>query len=100
MRSRDWSSDVCSSDRVNLDAENHFGSVTRHVLDVNYRSTPLVVAASDAVIRKNPNRFPKSVRSARPEDQSKVVIHRAPTAAAEGQEIGRASCRERVCQYV
>src|SRR3546814_7245734 len=85
MRISDWSSDVCSSDLISvqqtfgLDCEMHvpaFSQPSEHVpdLDEAYRfdhDTTLAILAGFAYNRR-------------------VMI----------QEIGRASCRERVCQYV
>src|SRR3546814_2781656 len=74
MRISDWSSDVCSSDLV---VEHH---------------PPIEHAARTAIPPTIPGvpviRHPPSMR-----------FDAAETAIA-GSKIGRASCRERVCQYV
>src|SRR3546814_4926020 len=86
MRISDWSSDVCSSDLS-------FARVTWHA------SSPL-----------------KAIRAMAPDAEVTYVDGSDPVAAAKAaagadvaivfatqwttEEIGRASCRERVCQYV
>src|SRR3546814_2708287 len=77
MRISDWSSDVCSSD-----------------LDGLYRLLPVRRGVAD-------------ILAARPLDGGEAVPKRGDHVARIvdrqcrlGQEIGRASCRERVCQYV
>src|SRR3546814_8787032 len=80
MRISDWSSDVCSSDLVR----------TR-----SGRATSVVISASPCL-----SRVPLFGRCP-PE-----CFHQAASAPAwqgvrcAAQQIGRASCRERVCQYV
>src|SRR3546814_4463937 len=78
MRISDWSSDVCSSDlRPRASSDPH----------------PLERVQADALLEDELRPLPRRVEA--------VV---AVVAAAEGvdarDEIGRASCRERVCQYV
>src|SRR3546814_1215634 len=74
MRISDWSSDVCSSDLPEAPAAG----------------PAWIVIADGAVVRAEPRR-------------DATVVDRLPrsTEVFELQrEIGRASCRERVCQYV
>src|SRR3546814_9985536 len=80
LRISDWSSDVCSSDLVTL----------ADMLDVQ----PITVArlidklvAVDLVER-------------RPDPNDRRAQRLFLTTKAAGVPIGRASCRERVCQYV
>src|SRR3546814_18978175 len=77
MRISDWSSDVCSSDlaRIHItpSAKQHFASISR-------RFSSITVAAPVRV-----------TGSARPS----ALVRSSPL-----MKIGRASCRERVCQYV
>src|SRR3546814_7787082 len=79
MRISDWSSDVCSSD---LD----LGGLVRHMdhgrsaaLHEERRFLDHVMAEVDDAVRR---------------------LDRAVDEIARRQQIGRASCRERVCQYV
>src|SRR3546814_4084465 len=80
MRISDWSSDVCSSDLLLRGRKVHA------------RVRMLVVPGSDAVKRAA---------------EAEGIDHIVRTAGGEWREpgcsmckIGRASCRERVCQYV
>src|SRR3546814_1835775 len=77
LRISDWSSDVCSSDLLLDDAERlQFGLVA---------DQPAVEGDARVQFR--------AVGGVEP--------HHSPAPAKAGDtEIGRASCRERVCQYV
>src|SRR3546814_15610954 len=86
MRISDWSSDVCSSDLVVLAIiPPHdfvaFGGVQATIeAEAREHAEELVAAAAAAVVQEagvTPQIMVKS-----------------------GKQIGRASCRERVCQYV
>src|SRR3546814_16266811 len=80
MRISDWSSDVCSSDLANGSSTGDCTRPTRH------RAATAGQSAGTARLR---------AKAARP--------HAGRTPGADGlrrREIGRASCRERVCKYV
>src|SRR3546814_2049550 len=81
MRIRDWSSDVCSSDLVDqqLHAQK-FAARLRHL-----------ARAFDEEIIVHPQS-----RAARVAATMRLVLRDLVRMV----EIGRASCRERVCQYV
>src|SRR3546814_3924717 len=87
MRISDWSSDVCSSDLVARDRRDRRTRVRR----------------PDCVERFRPRRLDKlavladigAVKAAA--DQAVDMVARL---VARPFQIGRASCRERVCQYV
>src|SRR3546814_8209833 len=83
MRISDWSSDVCSSD---LPARH------RLVTEAAYARSPTMLAMSN----------PPAPVPERPilvvDDDAKIV--RLVRTYLERDEIGRAPCRERVCQYV
>src|SRR3546814_14529798 len=99
MRISDWSSDVCSSDLFIRAARNGFPVVIRCgfvAFDGANRAygarTPAVgfeVKAVEAFSRHEHS--PKDLGSTRPE---------SPGWNERANEIGRATCRERVCQYV
>src|SRR3546814_996652 len=81
MRISDWSSDVCSSDLLN-----------RAEAAVNARTPLLAIkAGANGQICYQVSMHEPSLRT------SRLVIAGGLGAAIE---IGRASCRERVCQYV
>src|SRR3546814_20077876 len=83
MRISDWSSDVCSSDLLGVAAEHDVGTAPRHVRGDGHRA-----------------------QASRPGDDlglTRVVlgVEDLVLDTLLGQEeIGRASCRERACQYV
>src|SRR3546814_3386788 len=81
MRISDWSSDVCSSDLL----------------------LPLIFHARDRLRRDGGPAFQILGRDARQGRAAHLIALRLPRLARDPQhrrQIGRASCRERVCQYV
>src|SRR3546814_3105135 len=84
MRISDWSSDVCSSDLL---------VARRRAVDHDARAG---IDGADIVGKAGARRAV--------EDDVDAAGHLAdllaPFGIGEQQEIGRASCRERVCQYV
>src|SRR3546814_13975962 len=92
MRISDWSSDVCSSDVAdqNLDRGEADGEAERH-------------RQHDAAMRDAPSLEQIPGADAADDEGRREVggEHHVREAVKEGRvEIGRASCRERVCQYV
>src|SRR3546814_11280359 len=104
MRISDWSSDVCSSDLI-ADMErlrNHLGIMRWHVFGGSWGST-LALAYAQA----HPERVSALVLrgiflgSKREIEWFLYGMGRLyPEHWRNFVEIGRASCRERVCQYV
>src|SRR3546814_7062048 len=87
MRISDWSSDVCSSDLVAMDIS---GLPTRTWLD------PLLADADFAFFAEWMDMTHPDISTVEvPEFPEDVTMRRA-----DEDEIGRASCRDRVCQYV
>src|SRR3546814_1462841 len=83
MRISDWSSDVCSSDLASVRPE-----------DMALRDYMVVLAAalvSSAVGAAEPAAKLSPVMSG--------TVHQALFSISLDGKIGRASCRERVCQY-
>src|SRR3546814_2427946 len=83
MRISDWSSDVCSSDLHDLGgtaADRVDAGVACHALDLAVAQVTGTAMELHAVIGDGIDQF-----------AAERLDHR---------EIGRASCRERVCQYV
>src|SRR3546814_13889437 len=99
MRISDWSSDVCSSDLVHplpmLSLENAFSAEDVEKFLQSVRGLLGKTPADRLVISAEPKIDGLSL-SLRYENGELVS---AATRGA-GEEIGRASCRERVCQYV
>src|SRR3546814_8171508 len=81
MRISDWSSDVCSSDLTNEQAGLTFATGLKSIL----RQDPDVILVGEI----------RDVETARIATQSALTGH-----FVLSSQIGRASCRERVCQYV
>src|SRR3546814_14972866 len=92
MRNSDWSSDVCSSDlawKGRAPANAGAQGMERVARDTGL----LLSQEREGLI---PNRFPARVGTARIGRESRGVPSMLPT---EPNKIGRASCRERGCQY-
>src|SRR3546814_12072815 len=108
MRICDWSSGVCSSDLIvdamKVEVEEQFAALfgTTFFLDTptparldKWRAKAQTEAASRAGFAYPPYGHLKL--SAIVEELVRLIARLAPP---KGAEIGRASCRERVCQYV
>src|SRR3546814_8869996 len=78
MRSSDWSSDVCSSDLTRIQA--------CHVA----LAAALLCCGTAATASWNTARWQAAY----------IAIPPPPDSLVHAAQIGRASCRERVCQYV
>src|SRR3546814_7560297 len=74
----DWSSDVCSSDLVS------WLPASTAPLE---RTSPTLTGTRPAAMRMR-------------QGASRNRCHSRPSTSVSTEEIGRASCRERVCQYV
>src|SRR3546814_6847968 len=85
MRISDWSSDVCSSDLLGLICPAAQGAEARWASGIPVLAAPDLVSLLNHL--KGTQQLPEPARG-------EVEL------AAPGPEIGRASCRERVCQYV
>src|SRR3546814_10186354 len=99
MRISDWSSDVCSSDLLGLPpGATVWHSVLVHAAD----GVPLQV--EDRYV--NPDTAPGYLDADfETETPNEFLMRAAPATEVEHiveaiMQIGRASCRERVCQYV
>src|SRR3546814_1140672 len=82
MRISDWSSDVCSSD-LRLD-----------VLVLPFATNALDALATIAFTQR------RNIDGIGRRRLCRFALHSFPLDIALSAEIGRASCRERVCQYV
>src|SRR3546814_12878481 len=99
MRISDWSSDVCSSDLISTGA----GSALFTALLGRLTGARFVLIESFARVR-GPSLFGRMAHrfATKVIVQSEALKSRWPHAEVCDplKEIGRASCRERVCQYV
>src|SRR3546814_6046604 len=92
MRISDWSSDVCSSDLAySYDEEIGCVGAPSMIQDLINRG----VNPSGCVVGE-----PTSMRAIVAHKGINVYRCRVHGHAAHSSQIGRASCRERVCQYV
>src|SRR3546814_1575052 len=96
MRISDWSSDVCSSDLLRLLGPNSIGLANVHsgaILSVNavFESDDLLAGGLSLVSQSG---------SMMGSLLSRAAARGFGFAKTVSVEIGRASCRERVCQYV
>src|SRR3546814_4282893 len=109
MRISDWSSDVCSSDLGNRAASCRI----RYFMSSLWRVADGVIRAGAAwhgqrrtkLIAGPAGDFLSAERGASgahqpAADDAAVADGRSKGIDPDGREIGRASCRERVCQYV
>src|SRR3546814_18799022 len=92
MRISDWSSDVCSSD---LDVQDYR---FRHDPHGSMPAPP--AGGRSAHVRRLPRRPSHPIRFLPFSFIPLPLSHRTPPNCQGYAEIGRASCRERVCQYV
>src|SRR3546814_2649753 len=90
MRISDWSSDVCSSD---LDG-------AAHQLQGVDREERILAEGRDAVAANEPLALPLHLLALVSDALEIVGRRRVAGQLVDAAEIGRAPCRERVCQYV
>src|SRR3546814_19163366 len=116
MRISDWSSDVCSSDLCREFEERRIRghALTARGLDTLARSIifPMMKRASDEAavfhvaigeiraIMATIGAEDRHLAGTRPHDDHMPVEEFRPVKGAGRHQIGRASCRERECQYV
>src|SRR3546814_18744153 len=80
MRISDWSSDVCSSDLIGIPTTANIGDGRIYTVEGRIAIRPAPRLTLDGSIIYNDSRLSRPAQFLR--------------------QIGRASCRERVCQYV
>src|SRR3546814_1784735 len=89
MRISDWSSDVCSSDLVDAQVGGKLAQLGARLID--------------GTARKMANDFFKNFAAVVENASGSASQESAPEAAGAAPtpaQVGRASCRDRVCQYV
>src|SRR3546814_9223698 len=108
MRISDWSSDVCSSDLIQADdggASNNLSLVAIASISVTAADAqPPVLAANQMTIDEGGTAVLSAAELAATDPDSDegglLFTVGGVTGGQFALEIGRASCRERVCQYV
>src|SRR3546814_2501150 len=109
MRISDWSSDVCSSDLVALRSDRRARGIPRawleEVVELVFDSHPDGVVGRcvrrEAAWRGADDRAVAGRSVGRLRPAAPLDLHAVATSGARNRvAIGRASCRERVCQYV
>src|SRR3546814_13987072 len=98
MRISDWSSDVCSSDLLGFGPGPHVTPNSQDVTTTNYAAFgQATLAVTDRLNLTAGIRYTiekKKGQSATFGDRDVSLFLGTP------EQLGRASCRERVCQYV
>src|SRR3546814_13802392 len=101
MRISDWSSDVCSSDlgQVRQAVELLHDTLRGRAGAAGDMDQPRRPRHIDAALdRMNPRRTGERHNDAGGSENTEAAEN--PEPGIPGLQIGRASCRERVCQYV
>src|SRR3546814_14323681 len=101
MRISDWSSDVCSSD---LDQGKSDETARRYALSLGISGQKdAAIAILDPLLREQDRaawRDRAFILAMNGDVDEAEKIAKALMPGPVSEEIGRASCRERVCQYV
>src|SRR3546814_7754728 len=99
LRISDWSSDVCSSDLRKGDRIHDIARRNAHQPNDEKLVAGPKSSGNEPAVTDGPDRVDDALLDlvAGPHHQCRRV---ATLVAADTLQIGRASCRERVCQYV
>src|SRR3546814_16687180 len=110
MRISDWSSDVCSSDLVDGHDPD---AVARAIATAQKSDRPSLIACRTTIGFGAPNKQGTAATHGSPLGEAEIAATRKalgwphapfeiPAAVLDGwrAEIGRASCRERMCRYL
>src|SRR3546814_9174650 len=110
MRISDWSSDVCSSDLADsmmkggmTDKALVIGAETfSRILDWEDRTTCVLFGDGAGAVVLDAQNGDRGILATRlhADGRHREMLYVDGGPSATGTEIGRASCRERVCQYV
>src|SRR3546814_11100423 len=103
MRISDWSSDVCSSDLPEKGKHAHGQVDVEHPAPREIIGQPAAERGADDRPEDRahaPDRHRRAVAFGRIDVEQDRLAHRHERRAENALDIGRASCRERVCQYV
>src|SRR3546814_20861118 len=99
MRISDWSSDVCSSDLLSgrADQHEHDPVLCRRACAGDAAELLRTAATGRKAIVRLVKKAGPRIKSGVTKNEGRLV---RPNHAVMKEEIGGASCRERVCQYV
>src|SRR3546814_10335802 len=105
MRISDWSSDVCSSDLPAIGLEQDRGAQELVAVPPIAGAARRAASAQDAFVQAVElfavlGRLQSLLAARRRRPGLQPRFDRRILRIEMGEEIGRASCRERVCQYV
>src|SRR3546814_18106424 len=101
MRISDWSSDVCSSDLRHLERHADRRLAALDQIEVDPERPWIEIGRDQIGIAVDGYRQPPLKGQGGRQRGAFVIVHVDNRAAGMADEqIGRASCRERVCQYV
>src|SRR3546814_13290310 len=107
MRISDWSSDVCSSDLLTVlalaQADSQPGVGARRLVDRHLDRAVFDAVDADALLEIAELRLvqrPEHPHPVAPDPGGRRQLEVASELAVVGQQIGRASCRARGCEYV
>src|SRR3546814_17843225 len=99
MRISDWSSDVCSSDLLSTNGLRAVSPLALSALNTGLSDSLSRIhsdTASSSSEKTNGKRQPHASHIS----AGIAALVRSTTVRLSTNQIGRASCRERVCQYV
>src|SRR3546814_4753577 len=99
MRISDWSSDVCSSDLIGRVSKRTVAAASTAPWH-QQRQRPLFIGCSAAHVAVTAGTLGAFVRQRRTLTASILSNNHVLANENRAKEIGRASCRERGCQYV
>src|SRR3546814_2398954 len=99
MRISDWSSDVCSSDLIDGDGHNYFRSRNLNKTESKAVFGEFYWDISENLKLTSGLRLTEDRKVATPIN-SQLLLGTGPIGGGFVSQIGRASCRERVCKYV
>src|SRR3546814_5656854 len=102
MRISDWSSDVCSSDLVYISNIEELNSILTIVTNnaYDYDSDRDLALRHEQLLRDLNARIEEEKNRFLSQGICTLNCTECEDERANQEEIGRASCRERVCQYV
>src|SRR3546814_4283217 len=102
MRISDWSSDVCSSDLFGryVDDTARVDDIIGRIGDPAIEQLPRDIGRRELVVRGAADELRLQLRDGVAVERAAERTRRQDVGIDRRDQIGRASCRERVCKYV